>query len=271
MSVALVIGATGRQGGATARHLSSRGWQVRALVRDPKSPAAGRLTAAKLVVGDLEDPASLERAMRGVDAVFSMQALAYEPETLKAEVRQGMRVADVARDAGVGHLVYSSVGGAERHTGIEHFESKAAIEAYIRALGLPATILRPVFFMDNLLHYAAAEGERLMELPILPDRPTQLIATDDIGRIAAHVIDHRDDYLGVELEIAGDELTFTEVAGIYEKVTGVPTRLVPLPIEERLFEWFAESGYQADLAKLRKDFPGLLTFQDWLSGQVRQT
>ncbi|GAA3465554.1 NmrA/HSCARG family protein [Nonomuraea roseola] len=269
MSVALVIGATGQQGGATARHLLSRDWQVRALVRDPESPAARRLAGAELAVGDLGDPASLKRAMRGVDAVFSMQALAYEPETLKAEVRQGMLVADVALDTGVGHLVYSSVGGAERRTGIEHFESKAAIESYIRALGLPATILRPVFFMDNLLHYADAAGERVMELPVLPDRPMQLIATDDIGRIAAHVIDHRDHYLGVELEIAGDELTFAEVAQIYEKVTGVPTRLLPLPIEERLFEWFAESGYQADLAELRDHFPGLLTFQDWLGGQVR--
>ncbi|MFI7047978.1 NmrA family NAD(P)-binding protein [Streptosporangium sandarakinum] len=100
MSVALVIGATGRQGGATARHLLSRGWQVRALVRDPESPAARRLAGTELTVGDLGDLASLERAVRGVDAVFSMQALAYEPETLKAEVRQGMLVADVALDAG---------------------------------------------------------------------------------------------------------------------------------------------------------------------------
>jgi uncharacterized protein YbjT (DUF2867 family) len=179
-----------------------------------------------------------------------------------------MLVADVALDAGVEHLVYSSVGGAERRTGIEHFESKAAIESYIRALGLPATILRPVFFMDNLLHYADAAGERVMELPVLPDRPMQMIATDDIGRIAAHVIDHRDDYLGAELEIAGDELTFSEVAAIYEKVTGVATRLVALPVEGRMFEWFAETGYQADLAKLRGHFPSLPTFQDWLGGQL---
>ncbi|WP_268959548.1 NmrA family NAD(P)-binding protein [Nonomuraea antri] len=123
--------------------------------------------------------------------------------------------------------------------------------------------------MDNLLHYADARGERVMELPVLPDRPMQFIATDDIGRIAAEVIDHRDDYLGAELEIAADELTFTEVAATYEKVTGVPTRLVPLPVEERLFEWFAESGYQADLAGLRERFPGLLTFHDWLAQRVR--
>ncbi|MEU6740841.1 NmrA family NAD(P)-binding protein [Streptosporangium sandarakinum] len=152
----------------------------------------------------------------------------------------------------------------------QHTEPKAAIESYIRALGLPATILRPVFFMDNLLHYADVAGEREMELPVLPDLPMQLIATDDIGRIAAHVIDHRDDYLGRELEIAGDELTFSQVAGIYEKITGVPTRLVPLPVEGRMFEWFAESGYQADLAELRDRFPGLLTFQDRLGGQVRR-
>jgi uncharacterized protein YbjT (DUF2867 family) len=266
--LALVIGATGQQGSATARHLLQLGWQVRALVRDPQSPKARRLTGAELVAGDLDDPASLATAMRGVDAVFSMQALAYEPETLKTEIRQGMHVADAVLDAGVGHLVYSSAGGAERRTGIEHFESKAAIEVYIRTLGLPATILRPVFFMDNLLHYAEADAERVMQLPVLPGKPMQVIATDDIGRIAAHVIDHRDDYLGAEIEIAGDELTFPEVAEIYEKVTGVPTRFVPLPIEERMFEWFAESGYQADLADLHDHFPGLLTFEDWLPEQL---
>lgn len=266
----LVTGATGNQGGATARALLQRGWEVRALVRDPGATTARELRGlgATLVTGDLNDSPSLRQAMDGVYGVFSVQPLAYEPETLAAEVRQGKAVADIASDAGVEHLVYSSVGGAERRTGIDHFESKAEIEQHVRAIGLPATIVRPVFFMNNLLHYADAQGERVMELPVVPDRPLQMIAATDIGRIAATAFDEPTRFIGEDLEIAGDELSFTQVAEIYQRVTGVPTRLVPLPIEERMFEWFAQDGYRADLSTLGKRFPGLLTFEQFLSRQI---
>ncbi|EEP74788.1 NmrA family protein [Micromonospora sp. ATCC 39149] len=265
----LVVGATGNQGGATARHLLQSGWQVRALVRDPAKPAARALQdlGATLVTGDMEDADSLRTAMDSVHGVFSVQALAHEPDTLAAEVRQGKTVADVATQSGVKHLIYSSVGGADRHTGIEHFESKAEIERHIRALGLPATILRPVFFMDNLLYYADAADERVLKLPVLPDRPMQMIASDDIGLIAAHAFDHPAD-LGQQIEIAGDEVTFTQVAEIYEKLTGTPTRLEPQPIDGRMFEWFAESGYEADIADLRRRFPTLLTLEEFLRSRL---
>ncbi|WP_017596035.1 NmrA/HSCARG family protein [Nocardiopsis potens] len=266
----LVTGATGNQGGAATRALLRRGWAVRALVRDPGALAARELQdlGAALATGDLDDAPSLHRAVEGAYGVFSVQPLASEPEALAAEVRRGKAVADAALDAGVEHLVYSSVGGAERRTGIDHFESKAEIERHILGLGLPATILRPVFFMDNLLHYAGAQGERVMELPVLPDRPMQMIAAADIGRIAATAFDEPAEFAGARLEIAGDELPFTRVAEIYQRVTGVPTRLVPLPIEERMFEWFAEDGYRADLPALRERFPGLLTFERFLSRQA---
>ncbi|MEU9837909.1 NmrA/HSCARG family protein [Actinomadura sp. NPDC048032] len=266
----LVIGATGNQGGATARQLLARGRRIHALVRDPGSPAARRLRdeGAVLVRGDLDDADSLRKAMNGVRAVFSVQALAHEPRTLAAEVRQGKTVADIAGESGVAHLVYSSVGGAERNTGIDHFESKAEIERYILALGLPATILRPVFFMNNLLHYADARDERVLSLPVRPDKPMQFIATDDIGVFAADAFDDPARSIGRQIELAGDELTFSEVARIYERVTGTPTRFEPLPIEERMFQWFAEAGYQADIPALRQQHPGLLTFERFLTQRL---
>ncbi|MBC3984792.1 NmrA/HSCARG family protein [Streptomyces sp. AC536] len=266
----LVTGATGNQGGATARALLARGRTVRALVRDPDKPAALALRklGAELVRGDLNDAGSLRAAMAGVDGVFSVQPLAYEPETLATEVRQGKAVADAALDAGVAHLVYSSVGGAERHTGIGHFETKAEIERHILALGLPATILRPVFFMDNLLHYADARGERVLELPVRPERPMQMIASEDVARFVDAAFTDPGRYLGRQLEIAGDELTFTDVARVYERVTGTPTRLVPLPIEERMFAWFAEEGYRADIPSLRALRPELLTFEEFLRARL---
>lgn len=268
--IVLVIGATGNQGGATARALLARGRTVHALVRDPDKPAARALKeqGAELVRGDLDDVASLRRAMTGVHGVFSVQALAYEPETLAAEVRQGEAVADVAAQSGVRHLVYSSVGGAERHTGIDHFETKAQVERHIQRLGLPATILRPVFFMDNLLHYADAEGERVLALPALPDRPIQLIAADDIGFFAAEAFDDPARHLGRQIELAGDELTFPRIAEIYERVTGTPTRFEPQPIEERMFAWFAEEGYRADIAALRALHARVETFEEFLTRRL---
>ncbi|GAA4316511.1 NmrA/HSCARG family protein [Actinomadura luteofluorescens] len=250
----LVIGATGNQGGATARQLLARGRRVHALVRDPGSPAARGLRdgGAVLVQGDLDDAESLRKAMNGVRAVFSVQALAYEPRTLAAEVRQGKTVADIAKESGVAHLVYSSVGGAERDTG----------------LGMPATILRPVFFMNNLLHYADARDERVLSLPVRPDKPMQFIAADDIGVFAADAFDDPERSIGRQIELAGDELTFPEVARIYERVTGTPTRFEPLPIEERMFQWFAEAGYQADIPALRRQHPDLLTFERFLTRRL---
>lgn len=268
--IVLVLGGTGNQGGATARELLSRGWTVHALVRNPDKPEAKALEeqGAVLVKGDLEDVGSLREAVAGVYGMYSVQALAYEPETLAAEVRHGKAVADAAKEAGVAHFVYSSVGGAERNTGIDHFESKAEIEEHIKKLGLPATVLRPVFFMNNLLHFADAEGERVMSLPVKPDKPMQFIASDDIGVFAANAFDNPAEFIGKEIELAGDEITFPRVAEIYERITGTPTRLETTPIEERMFEWFAEDGYQADIPALRKLHPGLLTFEQFLAQRL---
>src|SRR5690349_13258866 len=114
----LVIGATGQQGGATARQLLDRGRSVHALVRDPDSPAAKALDAegARLVVGDLDDPVSLRTAMEGVQGVFlaltMMVGPRISPAGVVAEERRGKTVADLAGEAGVGHLVYSSLNGA---------------------------------------------------------------------------------------------------------------------------------------------------------------
>ena len=116
--IVLVAGATGRQGGAVVRHMLPKGWRLRALTRNPKSYAARQLAekGVELVEGDMDDPASLERAARGVYGIYSVQD--FWTVGARREVQQGKNLADVAKKAGVEHLVYSSVGGAERNTGI---------------------------------------------------------------------------------------------------------------------------------------------------------
>src|SRR5262245_59749419 len=130
----LITGATGRQGGAAIRHMLPKRWRLRALTRNPGSRPAMDLKSrgVELVRGDLEEPASLESAVRGAYGVYSVQD--FWAVGAVREVRQGKNLADAASKAGVRHFVYSSVGGAERSTGIPHWESKWEIEKYIRTL-----------------------------------------------------------------------------------------------------------------------------------------
>src|SRR5438445_4770090 len=146
--VVLVTGATGRQGGAVIRHMLPKGWRLRALSRNPSTYAAKELTrlGVEVVQGDLEDPASLDRASRRVYGIYSVQD--FWAVGAKREVQQGKNLAEAAKKAGIQHFVYSSVGGAERNSGIPHWESKWEIEKHIRQLKLPATIFRPAAFME---------------------------------------------------------------------------------------------------------------------------
>lgn len=120
-----VVGATGQQGGAVARSLLDAGAKVRALVRDPGKPSAQALVSAgaELAIADLEDSRTLRTAFDGASRVFLMTTMGSDRGTA-GETADGIAVADAAQAAGVEHLVYSSVGGAERHTGIPHFESE---------------------------------------------------------------------------------------------------------------------------------------------------
>ncbi|MFH8369297.1 NmrA/HSCARG family protein [Streptomyces sp. NPDC018031] len=280
----LVTGATGGQGGAVARALLAGGRPVRALVRDPRARAAKALEAlgAELATGDLDDPGSLHAAARGAYGVFSVQPSDPADPRPAQEVRRGRNVADAAGRAGVAHLVYSSVGGAGRGSGVAHFETKAEIEAHIDALGLPATVLRPVFFMENWssLVPAAVDGERVGAIALDADTGLQMIALTDIGRIAADAFARPAESIGRKIEAAGDELTVRQVAEAFTKADGVPTRFERQPTEElragaeevaNMFDWLNTHGFRADLPALRKRYPGLLTLDAWLSRNRRGT
>ena len=201
-----VVGATGQQGGATAGALLDAGARVRALVRDPAKPAARALAerGAELVPADLTDPASLRAALRGVDRLFAMTTFA-GARGVAGEVEQGRALADAAAEVGVGHVVYSSVGGAERSTGVPHFESKRRVEEHLESLGRPVTFLRPVFFMENLVGQGPTveDGALVVRLPLPADVPVQMVAVRDIGAAAAAALLDPARVSGGALELAG--------------------------------------------------------------------
>jgi len=274
----LVAGATGRQGGAVVRHLRTKGWKLRALTRNPDSYAARQLAekGIELVQGDLDDPGSLERAARGVYGVYSVQD--FWTVGARREVQQGKNLADAARKAGVEHPVYSSVGGAERNSGIMHWETKWEVEKYIRGLKLPVTVLRPVSFMEtyHILEVEVGLLKGKLADPIQGDKPYQTIATDDIGGFAALAFERPKDFIGMELEIAGSELTNIQAAKLFSRVLNRPVKFKKLPMVVvklvlgkefyQMFHWFNTKGYEANISELRRRYPEirLHTLEEWL-------
>jgi uncharacterized protein YbjT (DUF2867 family) len=254
----LVTGATGKQGGATISHLARRGgFKLRAMTRKPSGDAAKALAklGAEVVEGDLDDQASLERAVAGAWGVFAVQNT-WEAGVEKEE-EQGKRLARVAKDKGVQHFVYASVGSAHKQTGIPHFENKFRVEQLVKQLGFPSyAIVRPVFFMENLLSPWFLNGDKLTTA-LKPETKLQMIASDDVGKFEADAFIRADKWKGVELDIAGDALTMPETAAALSKGLGRTITFQQIPIEAvrqnsddfaKMLEWFDAVGYSADIA-----------------------
>jgi len=262
----LVTGATGKQGGHLVPRLLAGGHSIRALTRKPDSPAAAALAkrGVTIVTGDFEDHKSLERAARGVDTVFAMST-PFESGA-NTETREGINIVRAASTVGVTHLVYASVAGADRATGIPHFDSKFAVEKEMRRSGVPFTIVAPVFFMDNFLAdwlaAGIAKGSIAMALPAT--RRLQQIALADIAQFTALVIERRGSFLGKRIDIASDELTNATAAAAISEASGRHIEYTALPLDAvrqwnedlaRMFEWFDRVGYDADIVGLRGLYP----------------
>jgi uncharacterized protein YbjT (DUF2867 family) len=269
----LVAGATGRFR-PIAELLLERGHGVRAGTRDRRSPEAQELAGlgADLVGFDFDDPVSIEEAAHGVDAVFaSSTAHRAGPD---GEIRHGRNLADALSSAGIGHLVYSSGAGADRSTGVPIFEGKRQVEEYLNARRLPATILAPVYLMENLFNpwNVPALASGVFPSPVPPRRAIQQIPVVDITGFAVHALEHRDELLGQRIELASDSLTGLEEAHIISAASGreLETREVsPAGGLQVLFEWLDRVGFAVDIGALRRDFPDVRwhSFSDWATSQ----
>jgi uncharacterized protein YbjT (DUF2867 family) len=186
-----------------------------------------------------------------------------------------VNVADAAHAAGVRHLVYTSVGGADRGSDITHWNTKSEIEQHIRALGLPATILRPVMFMEN--HAGpiyGVTGEAALVRMIPPGATVQLIAVSDIGAFAALAFADPGNYLGKAIELAGDEVTREQLIAAISRATGRTLDAEPIPREvlvqlgvdaDNIERAKSFGGWQADIPALRGLHPDLMDFETWLA------
>ncbi|MGW6740151.1 NmrA family NAD(P)-binding protein [Streptomyces sp. NPDC055025] len=296
----LVTGATGKQGGATARSLLLAGVPVRALVRDPATDRAKAVEAlgAELVTGDLHDRDSVIRAAEGARAVFSVQmpAMTGDGFDFEGEVAQGVNLIEGARAAGVPQFVHTSVSGAGQHTEAPGWAegrwasmeptlgAKSAIQDRVRAAGFPHwTLIKPGFFMENFFPSMAFLFPRGIEGGLVsvlnPETRLSLVTVDDIGTAAAAAITAPERFDGVELELAGDYLSMTEIAEVLSQALGTRLSAPDMTVDEATaagmpgmgasHEWMNVAGQPARPEYARDLGIPLTSFQAWARKHMR--
>jgi uncharacterized protein YbjT (DUF2867 family) len=272
----LITGATGKQGGAVAGMLIGKGHtNLRVLTRHPENAQVYKEAGVEIVKGDLTDKPSLIKALKGMKKMF-LVTTPYE-HGVDVETEQGITAINAANEAGIEHLVYSSVASAHRETGIPHFESKWKIEHHLVKSGIPYTIIRPVFFFENFeapwMLPAIQSGT--ISLPVKADVPVQMISVQNVGEFVAAAFLRPDEFIGQQFDIAGDSLTYPEALKILGEKTGRSIRYEVMPLKQAesvfghdftlMFDWFNRVGYDVDIPTLRQSWDMPLTkFRDWI-------
>lgn len=272
----LVLGATGTQGGAVCRHLSSRGdTRILAISRDPETDKARKvasLPGVELLPCDADNPGQLEATFSAhgpLDGVYSVQINDYTEDGAAREISQGKRVVDLCASHTVGHLVYSSV--MELHPpDLPDVVTKVEIEAHLSASKVPFTILRPAFFIENFFENGFAEASASeVGYPGFDSKnqvEQKYIYIDDLGMIAAQIFADSKPWLGKTLELAGDSLTPAELVDVFANHNGRAMSARELPVDAfgpavmPLFAGLRDGLWQnADIDGLREQFPRLHT------------
>jgi len=281
--VIVVIGATGRQGGAVARHLLAGGRRVRGVTRSPDSTAARQLAAlgADVVGADMADPDAMRAACAGSHGVFNVQNPMISGE--EGELAQGRNVVDAAAEAGVSHLVYGSAGPGTPGTGVAAWDVKLAIAEHARRRAVPLTILRPMAFMELMTDkdlYPPVAAWHLMPRLVGQERPLPWLSADDLGAIAARAFADPGSYVGSDLALAADVRTISECRAIWRRVTGRSPRRIPMPLWlferfvgpdlTRMWRWLATHEVDVDLTATRAHRPDMATVEQFVRQRAQR-
>ncbi|KAL5350493.1 hypothetical protein ACLOAV_004062 [Pseudogymnoascus australis] len=284
----LVIGATGKQGGAVIENIlassQTSSFNIVAVTRDANSRKSQKLAAhpsVSVIQGDLANVDDIFNKVGSVWGVYSVQI------NSDVEEQQGKAIVDAAVMHGAQHFVYSSGdrGGPERSpanpTYVKNFAAKHAVEKHLQQRvekspqQMTYTILRPVTFFENLTTDIQGKGfARMWEQ--MGSKKLQMVSTKDIGWFAAQSFLQPDKYKNAALTLVGDELTQPEANVIYKKVTGQSMAMAACPIASAvkfvlkgsvgdMFKWFEDEGYGGDVQKCRNANHNMQDFAAWLN------
>lgn len=277
-----VTGGTGKQGGAVTRNLVAQGYAVRALTRNPKSVKCAELQqlGVECVKGNLNEVDTYREYVRNAFGVFSVQTF---EKGVKREIEQGKTLANLAYQFGVKHFIYSSVAGADLHTGIPHFESKYEIEEHIKKIGLPYTILRPASLYENFLFPQVKRSILKGKLLQPTNRETllQFVSCEDVGRMAVKAFDDPDTYLYQTITLASEALTTVQVADLFSAELNMPVAYKKLPWAVtrfilgkdvyKMFTWFNKGNNMADMEQLYhfRETQDPLRLKEWIGNHFK--
>ncbi len=307
--VLAVVGATGAQGGGLVRAAlrdPARRFRVRAITRDVQSAKAHALAelGAELVEATIDDAESMARAFDGADAAYCVTFYwaHLSPET---ELAQAQHLARAARQAGVGHVIWSTLEDTRRWVPLDndcmptlmgrykvpHFDAKGEADGFFRAMELPVTFLLTSFFWENFLYFGMGpkrdqDGVLALTLP-LGESKMAGIAADDIGKCALGIFLRREEFLGKTVGIAGGHLSGAEMAAAMTRALGQAVRYHSIPpavyrglgfpgAEDlgnmfQCYRDFAEAFCRSrDIAQTRRLNPELLDFDAWLAANTEK-
>jgi uncharacterized protein YbjT (DUF2867 family) len=284
--LALVVGATGSQGGSVAREMLKRGtYRVRAMTRAPRSSEAKALAArgVEIVRGDLDDRASLRSALDGVHVAFGVTNYW---EHFDREADLGLKLVDALADSAVQHVVLSSRPSTKRVSNgefsVASFEGKARMEDAATAIGLPATFVHPAFFYENFLSLFVpqrqVDGTYRFGFP-QGDAGLAGFAVEDLGGVVADILERGAPMIGERLALVGEVSPPAEYAEVMSAVSDEVIRYRHVPWEVFLtygfpgahdlantFDFYRtqESRARAGLIACKTLFPGVRRFARWL-------
>jgi uncharacterized protein YbjT (DUF2867 family) len=302
-----VVGATGAQGGGLVRAILADPegpFTARAITRSAGSERARQLAEAgvEVVEADLGDEASLRKAFEGAYGAFVVTNF-WESTSAKVELAQAAAAAAAVKDAGVQHVIWSTLEdtrghlpvGSDRYPTLDgytvpHFDAKAEANALFEQLGVPTTFLQTTFYWENfgvgLGPIRGEDGRLVLTLP-MGERRLAGIATEDVGRTALAIFARGQEYIGRTVSVAGEHLTGEQLADAFADAFGEPVdyrplthdqfRALPIPGAAEFgnmyqFYYEAEEDFVGarDLDFVRSLNPRLQTFRDWLDAHEEQ-
>ncbi|KAI9884694.1 MAG: hypothetical protein M1823_003512 [Watsoniomyces obsoletus] len=276
--IVVIFGATGKQGGSVIKSLlgdevTAKEFKIRGITRDPSKSNAQALIkkGVECVRGDLNSKDSLRAAFKDAYAVFAMTNY-WEKQNKDLEIQQGKNVADVAKEANVQHLIWSSLvnvtdltKGAFPH--VYHFDSKAFVEKYIRDLSIPSTFFMPGFYMSNI------PTMMMFPDPLNPLHPYLFIlpipghvkipmfdAEDDTGKFVKAILKNRDQLLGKNIHAATDYYSPDEMVQVFNEE--FPKEAQKSPAKYKMVD---EQEYRNMLTQSGMNDEGALELQENMS------
>ena len=279
-----IFGATGTSAGGAMREFLKAGWDVKAVTRDVSSEKAQAAAAlgATLVTADLQDRATIRAAIEGADTVYFSGASLGNALDIGQAV-EGINVADAVAEVGVGHYIYQSALVQSSARGYLSLGSKRAIEERIAELALPATITRPSLFMDNFLTYfpvQESEGALQIAMALPADKPQGMVCAEDIGRAALAVASAPEQYIGQDIDLIADTVTFSGMAKIIAEAAGKPCNAFTVPFEALeehwpqgvgLYKWLSTDTADYDAAALGQLIGKPIDFCAWVERYLKPT